>query len=213
MPGNSPLATIVRQVGVQRKAIDMITREISLLDKSFYLTRSGRQATVLEMRCTLTQAVNPTILNSALAKALGVHVNFRIRPIIADNMVKATIDDVERPPLYEEDGRTRHLGTEDTEGLVFYVTYANTDITLHVFHGLADLRGIYAFLQTLLKFYFHELGLATAELPEPNSIDTMPFYEHIMQAGAPGMPEGLYNPNEHEIFSLPVESFGKETTL
>lgn len=140
------------------------------------------------------------------------HTNFRSRPVIVNNTIKATVDDVTELPLFEEDGRTRHLGTNDTAGLLLYVTYSVTDITLHVFHGIADLRGTYSFLHTLLKSYFAELGLAEAVLPEPDSVDTMPFYEHVMSVGSPAAPKGLYNPDEHEIFALPVERFGKDTT-
>lgn len=129
------------------------------------------------------------------------HTNFRSRPVIVNNTIKATVDDVTELPLFEEDGRTRHLGTNDTAGLLLYVTYSVTDITLHVFHGIADLRGTYSFLHTLLKSYFAELGLAEAVLPEPDSVDTMPFYEHVMSVGSPAAPKGLYNPDEHEIFA------------
>ena len=86
-------------------------------------------------------------LGEALLKALQVHTNFRVRPVVCQGKLMASIEDVKKPPLYREDGRKRRLGTDETEGLLIYVTYLEKVITLHVFHGLSDFRGICAFLR------------------------------------------------------------------
>jgi hypothetical protein len=78
----------------------MITRELNFLDKTFYWARSGKQATVIELSCSLAEDVDPQALKVAATKALGVHTNFRIRPLIVGNGVKAVIDDVKIPPVY-----------------------------------------------------------------------------------------------------------------
>lgn len=86
-------------------------------------------------------------------------------------------------------------------------------ITLHVFHGLSDFRGICSFIGTWLKFYFHRLGLADVKLPEPDSMDTAPCFENILKAGAPGDPIGYFVPKEEDVFHLPEKNFGKKTTM
>ena len=95
---------------------------------------------------------------------------------------------------------------------MLYVSYADCEFTLHVFHGIADLRSIYAFLHTLLKFYFHALGSTQIQCPEPDSVDTFSCYEEILKGGAPGKPIDMIVPEELDIFYLPEKSFGEKTT-
>lgn len=190
----------------------METRKLSFLDESFYWGRTGRQSTVLTMRVDLTQQVDPQVLESALTSALQVHTNFRIRPVIENGRITAIVDDVKKAPLFKDDGTTKHLGTDEMDGMLLYASYGESSITLHVFHGLADLHGIVAFYKTLLTFYFNALGQISVELPEPDSIDTAPIYEIILSKGAPGEPSNVFVASEHDIFYLPVETFGADTT-
>ena len=97
--------------------------ELSFLDELMYWGRSGKQATVLEMNCVLDQAVNPDVLHEALLEAMRVHDNFRTRPVIVDHRFRAVTDDVDKVLVISEDGRPRHLGTEETEGLMLYAAY------------------------------------------------------------------------------------------
>ena len=157
-------------------------RQLYYSDLIFYWARIGKRPTVLEIRCTLTREASPEALGEALLKALQVHTNFRVRPVVNRGKLMASVEDVKNPPLYREDGRKRRLGTDETEGLLIYVTYMEKVITLHVFHGLSDFRGICAFLKTLLKFYCSGLGIADTELPEPDSRDTGPCFENILEA-------------------------------
>ena len=149
-------------------------REFVYSDEIFYWARIGHQPTVLEVQCTLAQNAEPQALGEALLDALRVHTNFRTRPVVVRGKFLASIEDVETPPLYEENGVKRCLGTDETEQLMIYATYKERVVTLHVFHGLSDFRGICAFLNTMLKFYFNYLGQTDVELPEPDSRDTNP---------------------------------------
>ena len=190
----------------------MEIRPLYFADEIFYWARIGRQATVLEVRCSLRETADPEALKYALLHALRVHTNFRIRPVIVLGQFKAKVDEVKNPPLYKKEDRVRQLGTAETEGLMIYVEYDDKEITLHVFHGLSDFRGICAFLNTMLKFYYHKLGQTGIDLPEPDSADTIPCFENIVKEEAPGDPIGLYMPDLDNVFHLPEENFGKKTT-
>ena len=191
----------------------MIVRSIPFSDELFYWLRTGKQPTVLEVRCNLNKRVKPRALKTALGGALRVHTNFRIRPVIVRGGFQAVVADVKNPPLFKEDGRVRHIGTAESRGLMLYASYGEKDFTLHIFHGLSDFRGICAFLNTILKFYYHELGQSGIRLPEPDSRDAIPCFENILDAGAPGDPIGMFDPREHDIFVIPEENFGKKTTM
>ena len=190
----------------------MKIRPIYFADEIFDWARLGRRPTVLEVQCTLVDPVDAQALSYAMLNALRVHTNFRAKLVISKGKYMAVIEDVEVPPVYKADGRTRRMGTKETEGLQLYADYDDRTITLHIFHGLSDFRGICAFQKTLLKFYFHKLGLAETELPEADSADTIPCFENILEAGAPGDTIGYFVPNEEEVFHLPEENFGKHTT-
>lgn len=188
-------------------------RQFYFADEIFYWARIGNQPTVLEFQCTLAQNAEPEALGAALVNALEVHTNFRIRPVVARGQYMASVEEVKRPPLYEETGRKRRMCTRETEGLLLYATYKERLVTLHVFHSLSDFRGICAFINTWLKFYFDKLGLAKVELPALDSADTIPCFENILVAGAPGKTLGYYFPKEEDVFHLPEENFGKRTTV
>ena len=188
-------------------------RPFYFADEIFYWARIGNRPTVLEFQCVLAGEAEPQALREALLKALQVHTNFRARPVVSRGQFYSKIEDVENPPLYEEDGRKRRLGTDETEGLLLYATYKGRVLSLHVFHGLSDFRGINAFLNTILKFYFSSLGLADVELPEPDSADTIPCFEDILERGAPGDTIGYFVPKEEDVFHIPEKNFGKWTTM
>ena len=183
--------------------------KLFFFDETFYWGRSGKRATVIEAECELTQSVRPEELRAAVVSALRVHRNFRARPVIVGRRFYVEISDAEQVTVVSEDGRPRNLGTKETGGLMLYASYGESRFTLHVFHGLADMRSICAFLGTILKFYCHTNN---DSLPAADSMDTFPCHEHILQGGAPGEPKGKFNPQEHDIFHIPERLFSTRTT-
>ena len=188
--------------------------KLYFFDETFYWGRSGKRATAIEVECELTQNVNPDELRTAVLGALRVHRNFRARPIIVGRRFFVDTSEAKQVTVVREDGQPRSLGSKETEGLMIYVSYGESRFTLHLFHGLGDMRSICAFLHTVLKFYCHTVDdsqLAT------DSMDTFPCHEHILGGGAPSrglqIPDsGKYIPQEHDIFHLPEELFSTTTT-
>ena len=183
--------------------------KLYFFDETFYWSRSGRRATVIEAECELAQRVRPGELRTAVLSALRVHRNFRARPVIVGRRFLVEISDAEQVTVVSEDGHPRSLGIRETGGLMLYVTYGESRFTLHVFHGLADMRSICAFLHTVLKFYCHTCDDSQ---PAADSMDTFPCHEHILEGGAPGEPKGKFIPQEHDIFHIPERLFSTRTT-
>ena len=182
--------------------------KLFFFDETFYWRRSGKRATVIEAECELTQSVRPEELRAAVLSALRVHRNFRARPVIVGRRFLVDTSEVEQVTVVSEDDQPRNL-IKDTEGLMLYASYGESRFTLHVFHGLGDMRSICAFLHTVLSFYCHTND--NSQLAA-DSMDTFPCHEHILEGGAPGEPEGKYIPQEHEIFHLPEKLFSSRTT-
>ena len=182
--------------------------KLFFFDETFYWGRSGKRATVIEAECELTQSVRPEELRAAVLSALRVHRNFRARPVIVGWRFLVDTSEVEQVTVVSEDDQPRNL-IKDTEGLMLYASYGESRFTLHVFHGLGDMRSICAFLHTVLSFYCHTND--NSQLAA-DSMDTFPCHEHILEGGAPGEPEGKYIPQEHDIFHLPEKLFSSRTT-
>jgi len=183
--------------------------KLFFFDETFYWGRSGKRATVIEAECELTQSVRPDVLRAAVLSALRVHRNFRARPVIVGRRFLVDTSEVEQVAVVSEDEGPRSLCTKDTESLMLYVSYGERHFTLHVFHGLGDMRSICAFLKTVLSFYCH---VGDDSQPAADSIDTFPCHEHILQGGAPGEPQAKFIPQEHDIFHLPEKLFSSTTT-
>ncbi|MBR6086423.1 MAG: hypothetical protein IKP84_00795 [Prevotella sp.] len=185
-------------------------KELYFFDETFYWGRSGKRATVIEAECELTQSVRPDELRAAVVSALRVHRNFRARPVIVGRRFYVEDSEVEKVAVVSEaDGLPRRLGTKETGGLMLYVSYGERRFTLHVFHGLGDMRSICGFLHTVLRFYCHT---DDENPPAADSMDTFPCHEHILGGGAPGAPEGKFVPQEHDIFHLPERLFSTRST-
>ena len=161
-------------------------KELYFFDETFYWGRSGKRATVAEAECELTQSVRPDELRAAVVSALRVHRNFRARPVIVGRRFLVEDSEAEQVMVVSEaDGLPRRLGTKETGGLMLYVSYGERRFTLHVFHGLGDMRSICGFLHTVLKFYCHT---DDENPPAADSMDTFPCHEHILGGGTPGAP-------------------------
>ena len=182
--------------------------KLFFFDETFYWNRSGKRATVIEAEYELTQSVRPEELRAAVLSALRVHRNFRARPVIVGRRFLVDTSEVEQVTVVSEDDQPRNL-IKDTEGLMLYASYGESRFTLHVFHGLGDMRSICAFLHTVLSFYCHTND--NSQLAA-DSMDTFPCHEHILEGGALGEPEGKYIPQEHDIFHLPEKLFSSRTT-
>ena len=182
--------------------------KLFFFDETFYWGRSGKRATVIEAECELTQSVRPEELRAAVLSALRVHRNFRARPVIVGRRFFVETSEVEQVTVVSENDQPRNL-IKDTAGLMLYVSYGESRFTLHVFHGLGDMRSICAFLHTVLSFYCHTVD--DSQLAA-DSMDTFPCHEHILEGGSPGEPEGKYIPQEHDIFNIPEKLFSVRTT-
>ena len=183
--------------------------KLYFFDETFYWSRSGRRATAIEVECELEQSVNPDTLREAMLSALRVHRNFRARPAIVGQRFLVDTSEVKQVTVVKESGQPLSLGSKETGHLMIYASYSESRFTLHLFHGLGDMRSICAFLGTVLKFYCHTVDdsqLAT------DSMDTFPCHEHILEGGAPGEPHGKFIPQEHNIFNLPEKLFSTRTT-
>ena len=188
-------------------------RELYLSDRYYYYwVVPGGRAPIVEWEVVLSQEVDEAALKRALGTAMRAHTNFRTHPVIVDGRPQHVLLDAKDVPLFG-DGTVRRMGTLDTYGYLFYVAWQGRRIALRYFHSVADGRGGLAFMCTLLRCYLCEAGSIDIDLPAPDSSDTWPVFEHILDSMEGVPPLGKFDPRRHDVFSMPVERYPREGTV
>ncbi len=145
-------------------------------DKFFFLLSYHGKAAVMQFAFTLTEDIEATLLSKAAATAIKAFPLFGLRPVI-DSDGKLVMEEAnEEIPIALDDGKTVCLGSDDTGGYLFRITYKDRCIKVVASHAIGDGRSIMSFSLTLLYYYLLNTGkeidsqgmLYTAE----NSTDT-----------------------------------------
>ena len=102
-------------------------------------------------------------------------------------------------------GKRWFLGTDDTAGRLYRVTYAGPRITVSLHHGLTDGRGAFEYLKALICFYLVALGcsvdlegkvLVAGDVPANE--DEYPCYKY----GEPNDKGGASTPPAAKLFGI-----------
>lgn len=127
-------------------------KDLGLDDQTHYWFISGDQTSTIEWEVILGEEVQEEALKQSVSDAMRIHTHFHSHPVIAGGRVKVSVDYEGQIPVFIDDGRTRQLGTDETNGYLFYVAFHGDKLSLRLFHGLADGRGSFSFLKTMLLF-------------------------------------------------------------
>lgn len=107
----------------------------------------------------LTQKVDPEALQKAVVTTLRYFPLFRTYPVLTGNGKIILKENYADPPIFPEDGTLKKLGTADTNGYLFKLSYEENVLHVCISHVLTDGRGARAFVTNLFYYYFTELGL------------------------------------------------------
>lgn len=142
-------------------------------------------------------------MKKALIAALGIHTNFRQQPVIVNGAIKAVLLSPDVVKIYPVSDGPKHLGTSDTGGLMVYASYEGRSFQMHVFHGIADLRGIYGFMQTLLVEYMRVMGRAECKEYVAKCTDTALVFEELFSREIPTTPNDGAGSKRKRVYHLP----------
>ena len=177
-------------------------------NKMFLYLSLGDKAANMEYMYDLKESIDEDILKGAVADALKAFPFFCLKPYISAEGRLAACDNDAKVPVHKADGKKVRLGTKDTNGYLFRVTYLDNRITVIASHGIGDGRGISSFAQTVVYYYLTAKGY---------SIDTQGLIYTIEDAGDPAIRdiltekvksidfkrEGAATPENIEFFSPP----------
>lgn len=122
--------------------------------KVFLATVNNRDTRCMRLSCTLTEEVNPALLQDALLATMRMRPQFQVR--IRRGFFWHYLETTDVSPLVsQESGRPCPLlyGNNYSGVLHFKVTYFGKRINLDIFHALSDGTGALEFLSVLVGQY------------------------------------------------------------
>lgn len=133
--------------------------------KVFLATANKRDTRTLRLSCTLTEDIEPDILQEALLSAIQERPQFQVR--IRRGVFWHYMEDTDLQPVVEEEhGRVCPMLYVPGRAMLHYkVTYFGNRINLDVFHALADGTGALEFLNVIVLDYL--------KLKYPGKFDNM----------------------------------------
>ena len=125
-------------------------------DSIFYGAFSGAGNTFdIRVRFDLKKPLQLEKFQAAANKALQCYPEFSVRPVIKDGRVYYE-ENLRPVKLAPDDGKSLCFGTDGadgTNGYLFVFLYGERHLTLSLFHGLTDARGMIAYVVTTLWNY------------------------------------------------------------
>ena len=125
-------------------------------DSIFFGAYAGPNATFdIRVRFDFKQKLNLKKMQAAADKALDAYPEFAVSPVISDGRIR--YEKNTRPVRFvPDDGKRLYFGTDGedgTNGYLFVFLYGERHLTLSLFHGLTDARGMIAYVVTTLWNY------------------------------------------------------------
>lgn len=122
--------------------------------KVFLATHNRRDTRTMRVGCTLTEPVDPELLQEALYKAIDIRPQFQVR--IRRGFFWHYMETTDALPVVtEETGRPCPIlyGSEYSGVLHYKVSYFGRRINLDMFHALSDGTGLFEFFNVILVEY------------------------------------------------------------
>ena len=197
-------------------------REGAAYDSVFYGAFAGGGNTFdIRVRFELKKAPDLKKLQAAADRAAACYPEFKVRPVLHEGRIWYEPND--RPVrICPDDGRSLRFGQDGedgTNGYLFVFLYGERHLTLSMFHGLTDARGMISYIISALWFYvcsvFPPVRLTGSKVFTSHGIriSDKPYYEMdelvrrdpLRAFAGPGEPVTLVDPET--VFRLPREQY------
>ena len=123
-------------------------RKIGIKDRNYYY----KPIRNLRGEVVFSHPLDVGALKQAVKQALDIYPHFAVRPVIRDGILYYEENTAEVPVL-PQDGKSHYLGSDETNGYLFYIAYGEDRFLISSFHGLADHGGFTPFFMNILYYY------------------------------------------------------------
>lgn len=145
-----------------RNDFENLEQTLGYSNKTFFYTSSGRASFDLRDRYDLYEVIDPVCMRSAIEEALALYPEFKIRVDFRNGEFVSLKND--RPvPFFEGLEGEYRLGSDETNGYLFYAAYEKNSLLISFFHGLTDRAGMISFMGTVFFRYAMKTGVALEE--------------------------------------------------
>ncbi|MBR0510250.1 MAG: hypothetical protein IJJ85_09040 [Clostridia bacterium] len=196
-------------------------------DSVFFGAYAGPRATFdIRVRFDFKQKLRLSAFRKAADAALRLYPEFAVSPVVYNGRVcfKKNEASVRLAP---DDGRRLYFGAEGedgTNGFLFVFLYGEKHITLSLFHGLTDARGMISYVITVLWLYlknlYPALGIIKPKIITSHGIrlgekqidgmDDLERYDPLTKFARPGEPVDLIDTDR--LFRMPPEVYDPAET-
>ena len=147
----------------------------------FHLGSSNSEhSTTLVIRTVMKEAVRKEALVRAVGQAVRRFPWFAVCLVEGENGLEYRENDSPLPVFPLAEGKQYHLGSGETNGYLFRISYEGNTIVLSQHHMVTDGKGMCEFLKTMLYYYLKEIGI-TADPEGMVRLNEIPYDEAAEQ--------------------------------
>lgn len=190
-------------------------------NKFFYYNQAYRGTFNIRFRLIFNEDIKLDELKEAATEAIKRYPELGGETVIKDGLLTSLEND--RPvKFYEDNGERYDLGSDDTNGYMFYFLYGKDYIILSYYHGLTDIVGIMAYTKTMLYLYAKKINHEMSEEELNELLATIrdddglkmgddlgdiydPYRTHMNEASVPS-----YKFDNPGAFSIPSEQYPED---
>lgn len=183
-------------------------------DRFFYYVFTGNSTLAPRVTMTFREPFDLSAMKAAADEALGYVPEFNKCIVLSDGKPEAAEGSADVRFLPYEKDKVVYLGSDETNGLLFYFAYTDKKLIFSVYHGLTDAYGFTVYLRTMMYLYAKMKGMVFTPEEEaafaplirtkkglPENADTddlfMPYEKH---GSADAKPSYIYkNPGAFAI--------------
>ena len=146
-----------------------------------------RPVYAIKIRVTLTEQVHGDVLSGAAAKAFKRFPYYSRTITLSENAYLLLPSD--KPIVVMEGDHVVRLGSEESNGLYFAITYENNEVYFHFAHNFCGACGAMRWLKATLWQYLADLGY-DVDKTGIMTVDTPMTLEEAAEPDVPSLPHG-----------------------
>lgn len=132
-------------------------RKLGYSNELFFYTLVGLNTFNIQFQYDFHDDIDIECMKSAVRESIIFYPEFKIRVFRMDGQFFSERND-DPVPFFQGIGDEHLIGSDETNGYLFYIAYDKRSLVISYFHGLSDARGILSFMSSVLFLYARNIG-------------------------------------------------------
>ncbi len=121
-------------------------------NRFFYYTRTGAGSFMMNPCLFFKEDLNLSEFRDAANRAIALYPELSVRTVIRNGIPEAVEDD-DPVAFYPDNEKAYNVGSDDTNGHLFFFRYGKDYVKLILYHGMTDYKGLMTYLRTVILYY------------------------------------------------------------